>query len=268
MLCKNTDMHDMDTLIGICGSDFHDDYLRYGGKAMKKIGLVGGTGPESTVMYYKDLNSRIDTLTGGRAMPEIAIESVDFRKTWNLVMNKDYEALAGYVSEKVNALKQNGSEVIALTAVTVHAVYDPVCERTGVTPVSIPMAVCHEARRRNYRRIGLLGTLLTMEEDYMKKDFVRAGMEVFVPDEEERTLIARRILEELELGIVKDRTLAEFNEILSGMKRKYGIEAVILGCTELPLLLNDDNCVLPCLDSVAIHINELIKLAYRNEEQE
>lgn len=228
---------------------------------MKKIGLVGGTGPESTLMYYKEINSRIDEMTGNKAMPDIAIESVNFRKAWNMVVAEDYEALADYLSEKINFLKKSGSEVISLTAVTMHIVFDLIQEKTGVGLISIPMAVCNEVKRRNYKKIGLLGTIFTMEQDYMKKDFEQAGIEVIVPNEENRRLVAKRILEELEVGIVNENTLKEFNEIIDNMKTEYGIEAVVLGCTELPLLLNNENCVLPCLDSVAIHIKELIALA-------
>ena len=228
---------------------------------MKKIGLVGGTGPESTLMYYKELNARIDEMTENKAMPDIAIESVNFRKAWNMVVAEDYEALAEYLSEKINALKKSGSEVIALTAVTMHIVFDLVQEKTGVSLISIPRAVCNEVKRRNYKKIGLLGTIFTMEQDYMKKDFEQAGIEVIVPNEEDRKLVAKRIFEELEVGIVKENTLNEFNEIIANMKMEHGIEAVVLGCTELPLLLNDENCVLPCLDSVEIHIKELIDLA-------
>lgn len=97
----------------------------------------------------------------------------------------------------------------------------------------------------------------------MKKDLLQAGVDVIVPDKNDRELVAKRIYEELELGIVKDSTLQEFNEIIKKMQELHGIEAVVLGCTELPLILNDDNCVLPCLDSVAIHIEELIHLAQR-----
>lgn len=85
---------------------------------MKKIGLVGGTGPESTLMYYKELNTRIDNLTGGIAMPDIAIESVNFRKAWEYVSSGNYEKLSDYLADKVNSLKISGAEIIALTAVT------------------------------------------------------------------------------------------------------------------------------------------------------
>ena len=188
---------------------------------MKKIGLVGGTGPESTLMYYKEINSRIDEMTGNKAMPDIAIESVNFRKAWNMVVAEDYEALADYLSEKINFLKKSGSEVISLTAVTMHIVFDLIQEKTGVSLISIPMAVCNEVKRHNYKKIGLLGTIFTMEQDYMKKDFEQAGIEVIVPNEENRRLVAKRILEELEVGIVNENTLKEFNEIIDNMKTEH-----------------------------------------------
>ncbi len=228
---------------------------------MKKIGLVGGTGPESTLMYYKELNGRIDALTRSAEMPDLAIESVNFRRAWELVSSGNYEALAGYLAEKIENLSRSGCEVISLTAATMHVVYDELVRKTGVRLVSIPESVCAESRARGYRKVGLLGTIFTMEQDFMKKDFVRAGMEVVVPGKADRELIARRILEELELGIVKEETREEFTRIIREMRDEQGIQAVILGCTELPLLLNPGNCPVDCLDSVEIHMQSLIHLA-------
>lgn len=118
-----------------------------------------------------------------------------------------------------------------------------------------------EAVSLGFKKVGLLGTIFTMEKDYMKKDLIEAGIDVIVPKKEERELIAKRIFEELEAGIVKESTLTEFLSIINRMKTEDGIEAVILGCTELPLLLNKDNCPLCCLDTVDIHLNKLIELA-------
>lgn len=228
---------------------------------MKKIGLVGGTGPESTVMYYKELNSKIDGSTGGKNMPEVAIESVNFRKAWELVSTGQYREVADYLSEKVKILDDGGAEVIALTASTMHIVYDEIVNNTGVSLVSIPKAVCSEVVKRGYKKVGLLGTIFTMERDFMKKDLLQSGIDVIVPDKADRELIAKRIYEELEVGIVKESTLQEFNGIIQKMQNMYGIEAVILGCTELPMILKDENCLLLCLDSVEIHIKKLIELA-------
>ena len=228
---------------------------------MKKIGLVGGTGPESTIMYYKELNSIIDEATGGKTMPELAIESVNFRKAWELVSSEQHKELAEYLSEKVNKLVASGAEVIALTAATMHIVFDEIESNTHVSLVSIPKTICNEVMEKGYKKVGLLGTIFTMEQDFMKKDLRQAGIDVIVPDKDDRELIAKRIYEELEVGIVKESTLQEFNEIIKKLKDMYEIEAVVLGCTELPLILNDANCLLPCLDSVAIHIKKLVELA-------
>ena len=228
---------------------------------MRKIGLVGGTGPESTLMYYKELNSRIDALTEGSAMPDVAIESVNFRKAWGFVERGEYDKLTDYLSEKVECLKAGGAEIISLSAVTMHIVFGQIAAKTNTQLISIPKAVRDEAVAREFKCVGLLGTIFTMEQDYMKKDLEDAGIRVVVPQKDERELIAKRILEELEVGIVKESTLKEFTAIIERMRSEDGIEAVILGCTELPLLLNKDNCPVYCLDSVEIHLNKLVELA-------
>ena len=228
---------------------------------MKKIGLVGGTGPESTVMYYKKLNDEIDKITDGKAMPDISIESVNFRRAWDYVTNSKYDSLTDYLSEKVNCLISGGSEVISLTAITMHMVYDELSKKTDFPLVSIPKVVCDEVVSQGIKRIGLLGTVFTMEQEYMKKDLISAGVHVIIPKEKERELIGKRIYEELEIGVVKESTLTELVNIINRMKDDDGIEGIILGCTELPLILNPDNCPVKCFDTVDIHIKKLVSLA-------
>ena len=230
---------------------------------MKKIGLVGGTGPESTLMYYRILNTEIDRITGGRAMPDIAVESVNFTRAWNYVTAGQFDLLADYLYEKLEALDKGGSEVISLTAVTMHVVYDELAARFNKPIVSIPKAVSEEAAAMRIKRIGLLGIIFTMEKDYMKKDLRDAGIGVYVPSEEDRKLVAKRIFEELEKGIVKESTLEELQGVIKRMKEENGIEGVILGCTELPLILNSGNCPVACFDAVDIHIKRLIDLSVR-----
>ena len=228
---------------------------------MKKIGLVGGTGPESTVMYYKKLNEEMDRITGGKAMPEIVIDSVDFRRMWGYVENSDTDLLAAYLKEKLDNLAKCDAEVIALTAITCHVVYDELAAEFNKPIISIPKAVCEEVVSKGIKKVGLLGTAFTMERDYMKKDLINAGVEVFVPDKEDRETVAARIYEELEVGIIKESTLKELTDIINRMKAEYGIEGIILGCTELPLILNSGNCPVACFDAVDIHIRKLIELA-------
>ena len=231
---------------------------------MKKIGLVGGTGPESTLMYYKELNQRIDRLTGGKAMPDIAIESVNFRRFWGYVTDNELDLLTNYLVEKIDCLARSGAEVVSLTCATGHIVIDRIRLKTNTPLVSVPETVCEKAAAMGIKKVGLIGTIFTMEKDYMKKPFANAGIDVIIPEPAERQLIAERIYQELENGIVKDSTLREFQQIIERMRTDNGIEAIILGCTELPLLLNNSNCPVPCLDSVDIHIERLIEMARKD----
>ena len=196
-------------------------------------------------------------------MPDIAIESVNFTRAWNYVTEGQFDLLADYLYEKLEALEKGGSEVISLTAVTMHVVYDELAARFDKPIVSIPKTVTEEVVSKGIKKIGLLGTIFTMEKDYMKKDLREAGVEVFVPSEEDRNLVATRIYEELEKGIVKESTLAELQGVINRMKEENGIEGVILGCTELPLILNQDNCPVACFDAVEIHIRRLIDLSVK-----
>ncbi len=231
---------------------------------MKKIGLVGGTGPESTLMYYKELNQRIDRLTGGKAMPDIAIESVNFHRFWGYVTDNELDLLTNYLVEKINCLARSGAEVVSLTCATGHIVIDRIRLKTNTLLVSVPETVCEKAAAMGIKKVGLIGTIFTMEKDYMKKPFANAGIDVIIPKQTERQLIAERIYEELERGIVNERTLKELQQIIERMRADDGIEAIILGCTELPLLLNNSNSPVPCLDSVDIHIERLIELAMKD----
>ena len=158
-------------------------------------------------------------------------------------------------------LESTGCQVITLTAATMHIVYDEIVQKTGVQLISIPKSVAEEIVKKGYKKVGLLGTIFTMEQDYMKKDLIKAGIEVCIPEKSDRELVAKRIYEELEVGIVKESTLKEFTSIIEKMKKEQGIQAVILGCTELPLLLNKGNCPVDCQDSVDIHLQKLIDLA-------
>ena len=133
---------------------------------MKKIGLVGGTGPESTLMYYKELNARIDWITNEAQMPDVAIESVDFRRAWRYVSSGAYDDLADYLAEKVNSLRIGGAEVISLTAATMHLVFNEVQEKTGVSLVSIPKAVCEAALADGKDKKNLLASF-TEHPEYL-----------------------------------------------------------------------------------------------------
>lgn len=227
---------------------------------MKKIGLVGGTGPESTLIYYKEINKRVNELNGNNVFPEIIIDSLDLYKALDLVANRQYDELSEYILNAIHNLEKGGAEIVALTAGTMHVIYDRIRDEVSVPFISIPETVAEFAVSRKYKRVGLLGTIFTMEQDYLSKAFVERGIEVIVPDADKRIIVNDRISKELEYGIVKKESVEELIEIIHCMKEEKEIEAVILGCTELPLALNKDNCPVECLDIMDIHIQELVNL--------
>lgn len=227
---------------------------------MKKLGLVGGTGPESTLIYYKEINRMINEKTNGKAFPELSVESINLYKALGYVASEKYEELGEYLTDAVNNLINGGASVVALTAGTMHIVYDELKEKVQAPLVGIPESVCEAAIQRGYKKIGLLGTIFTMQKDFFKKPFLDRGIEIVVPSEEEMVLVNERISKELEYGIVKDATREELVNIITKMRDQNGIEAVILGCTELPLILNPDNCPVDCLDIMQLHINKLVEL--------
>lgn len=225
---------------------------------MKKLGLVGGMGPESTMPYYRGIVYGVQARTDKEFFPNLTIESVNVFHILRLCREKNYDAVTDYLLAAIRNLAAAGADFAALSANTAHIVYDRLQGLSPIPLLSIVEATCREAARRGFDNIGLLGTEFTMTMDFYRRPFVAGGIGIKVPRPEEMRYINAKISEELEYGIVKEETLNRFQEIISRMQAEDGIQAVILGCTELPLLLNDDNCPVPCLDTVQIHVHEIV----------
>lgn len=227
---------------------------------MKKLGLVGGMGPESTIPYYHDIVYGVQKRIGKNFFPNLVIESVNVFDVLRLCDEQKYDELTNYLIQAIQNLIASGADFIALSANTPHIVFDRLQERSSVPLVSIVEATCNEAIRLNKHKVALLGTIFTMKEDFFKKPFYSSNIEIITPTTEEMKYINLKISSELELGIVKEETLQGFQKIIKRMQQEDNIEAVILGCTELPLLLNDEVSPIPCLDTMKIHIQLLIDL--------
>lgn len=225
---------------------------------MKKLGLVGGMGPESTIPYYHDIVYGVQKKLGMQMFPNLTIESVNVFEVLRLCGEEKYDELTAYLMRAIHNLAESGAEFAALSANTPHIVFDRLQEQSPIPLISIVEAACEEAERRGLKRMGLLGTVFTMTGDFFKRPFLEKGIAVVVPTEAEMQLVNSKISSELELGVVRDDTRAEFQHIISRMKEDDGIEAVALGCTELPLLLSDAVSPVPCLDTMQIHIDAIV----------
>lgn len=225
---------------------------------MRKLGLVGGTGPESTLDYYREVTFGVHRRLGDGHFPELTVDSLDLPKAVAYCANGQVDELVGYELESIAHLQAAGCEVVALTAGTMHMVYDEVAARSPLPMVSMLDAVRDEVLRRQYGTVGLLGTIFTMNGGFFARPLCDADITVVTPDEEEKAFINHAIYDELEEGVVRDETRERLVSIIERMQVRDGVEAVILGCTELPMILNDEVSPVPTLDAMRIHIAALI----------
>ena len=216
-------------------------------------------GPESTLPYYRDIAYGVQEALSKPMFPALSIESVNVFKVLELCSEKKYDELTEYLMRAINNLSNSGVDFAVLSANTPHIVFDRLNEQSPIPLISIVEATCEEANRRGLKKIGLLGTIFTMTGEFFKTPFEKSGIQVIIPSKSEMEMINEKISTELELGIVKEETLLAFQKVITRMKNEDEIEAIVLGCTELPLLLNDKVSAVPCLDTMQIHINAIVK---------
>lgn len=226
---------------------------------MKKLGLVGGMGPESTLPYYSGIVYGVQKKLGRNEFPPLTIESVDVFRVLGLCEAQRYDELLQYLLAAVQNLAAAGAQFAALSANTPHIVFDELQRRSPLPLVSIVQAACDEAKRRGFTKLGLLGTAFTMGGTFFTAPFTNSGITVVTPTAEEKQYIGCKIATELELGVAKPETRQQFLTIIGRMQRQQGIEAVVLGCTELPLLFQGVSLPVACLDTMQIHIDSLVR---------
>lgn len=224
---------------------------------MKKLGLIGGTGPESTLLYYRKFVYEAHKRQGATFLPNLTIESINVFDVLDMCGRKDYTSLVHYLSKAVKNLVAAGAEVVALTGNTPHIVFNELQASSPVPLVSIIDATCRATKNQGLKKVGLLGTRFTMEEDFFKRPFMQAGIEIAIPHADEISYIADKICDELEVGIIAPQTRDNFIAVINRMYQNDGIEAIILGCTELPLLFAGTELPVRVLDTVDIHIDAL-----------
>lgn len=226
---------------------------------MKKIGIIGGIGPESTIDYYKLIISAFHEKQADIGYPEIIIYSANLSDLMKILESKDWKCLTDWLIEKVISLHKAGAEFAVIGSNTPHIVFDQVSSRSPVPMLSIIEETRKNAQKRGLKKLGLLGTMFTMESDFFKKPFEYKGMAVIVPEKEDQELIHHRLFSEIELGIIKDSTREELLSIVKKMIDRHSIDAVILGCTELPLILKKDEFGIPFLNTTAIHAESIVR---------
>ncbi len=226
---------------------------------MKILGLIGGIAPPSTIEYYRHIIERFRDEKGETRYPQVIINSIDLDTAVRLTENKHWSELVDFLVDELSRLSRAGAELGAFAANTPHIVFDAVQERCSLPLVSIVEATVEKAKRRGFRKVGLFGTGFTMEAGFYEEMFRRSGISLVVPTKEERDLIHARYFGELVKGQFLPETRAQLEEIGRSLVKREGIEALVLGGTELPLLLRDDKAVgVPYLDTTKIHVDAIV----------
>lgn len=231
---------------------------------MNKLGLIGGTGPESTIEYYKGIEYGVQQKSGKNFFPNLTIESLSVFDVLKFCERRDYDGLTKYLLKGVHNLAAARAEYAALTGITPHIVFDELSKASPIPLISMVDTARDYAVKQDYKKICLLGTLPTMEGTFFQSSFAEQGIEAVTPNTDERHYIDMKIETELEFGKVIPKTQQAFKEIVERCIREEQIQAVVLGCTELPLIFHNVELPVPYIDVMQVHINALIGLILRD----
>jgi amino-acid racemase len=220
---------------------------------VKTIGLIGGMSWESTVPYYRQVNEAVKARLGGLHSAKVVLYSVDFHEIERLQHAGDWEAAGASMASAARALEAAGADVIVLCTNTMHRVAPAIEAAVEIPLLHIADPTAAEIKRAGLSSVGLLGTRFTMEQAFYKDRLrERHGLEVLTPGADDREIVHRIIYEELCLGRVVEASRAQYRRIMADLVA-HGAEAIILGCTEISLLVGPGDASVPLFDTTAIH---------------
>ena len=229
---------------------------------MKTIGMIGGTGWPSTLEYYRIINLETNRRLGGLNSAKIFLSSFNYAEIDALNKTEDHAGVYKLVLDAAQRLKKSSVDFLILCANTLHQYADELEKETGLNIVHIADATAKEIKRKNLTMIGLLGTRFTMEMDFYTKRLEKAGIESLVPPKPEREFIHNAIMNELLKEEFKKETKEKFLNIISELEHS-GAQGIVLGCTEIPLLITQKDSHLPVFNTLEIHAKAAVDFALK-----
>ena len=228
---------------------------------MKTIGLIGGMSWESTVPYYRQINETIKARLGGLHSAKIVLYSVDFHEIERLQHAGDWEAAGAVLAKAARSLEAAGADFLVLCTNTMHKVAPSIEAAVRIPLLHIADPTALELKRAGHLTVGLLGTRFTMEQAFYRDRLSeRHGLRVIVPGPQDRETVHRIIYEELCLGVVTPESRSEYRRVIESLASQ-GAQAIILGCTEISLLVNQQDSAVPLFDTTAIHARAAAEMA-------
>jgi aspartate racemase len=227
---------------------------------MQTIGLIGGMSWHSTMEYYRIVNELVAERRGGHASARVAIQSLDFAEIRDCQVRDDWARAAKLLAQAAQQCERSGADMVLICTNLMHRVADDVEAAVDIPLLHIADALADRAHAEGWSRLGVLGTTWVMEEDFYVGRLARHGLTVEIPGPDDRAEADRVIFDELTRGIVRDESRSSFVDIL-GRLRDQGAEAVVLGCTEIELLIRPEDAPLPLLGSTRTHAEAAVAAA-------
>jgi aspartate racemase len=227
---------------------------------MKTIGLIGGMSWESTVPYYRIINEAVKEALGGLHSAKILLYSVEFDEIEKCQASGDWDRSAEILGDVALTLQNAGADFILICTNTMHKVAPQIQQRIHIPVIHIVDAVADVLQQQGIHTVGLLGTRYTMTQDFYKQRLLDRGFQVVIPGEGDVEIVNRVIFEELCVGILREESRAEYRRIIGDLKAR-GAQGVILGCTEIGMLISQADSVLPIFDTTVIHAAKAAQLA-------
>ena len=222
---------------------------------LKTIGLIGGMSWESTVTYYKIINETVKEKLGGLHSAKCMLYSVDFQEIEECQANGNWEKSGEILGEAANNLEKAGADFIVICTNTMHKVVNQIKEKISIPILHIAEMTAEKILEKELKNIALLGTKYTMEQDFYKSKLIEKGINVIIPDKNDIEIINKVIYDELCLGTINSNSKKKFLEIVDKLRNK-GAEGIILGCTEIGLLIKNADTDVPLFDTAIIHAEQ------------
>ncbi|HEY9030307.1 MAG TPA: aspartate/glutamate racemase family protein [Kangiella sp.] len=229
--------------------------------SMKTIGLIGGMSWESTIGYYRKINQRVKKALGGLHSAKIVLHSVDFDPIEKLQHSGNWVGTADILIEAAKSVESAGADFVLICTNTMHKVAADIEQNINIPLLHIADATAEALVKDGVKKVGLLGTAFTMEQNFYKQRIIETyGLEVVIPNKADRQLVHNTIYNELCLGNIQDASRQEYLRIIKELT-KSGAEAIILGCTEIGMLINQQHTDVPIYDTTAIHAAKAVEWA-------
>ncbi len=227
---------------------------------MKTIGLIGGLSWHSSVDYYRYINQAVNKRLGGNEAATMIIYSVNYGEIVKLTQQNNWHGITKIICDAAQKLQKSGAEIILIGANTMHNIFNEVEQSVTIPILHIADATAAEIQNKKIKTIGLLGTKYTMQFDFFKNRLAQSEIKTLIPNEKEIEIINSSIYTELAKGITLPQTKENYLEIINKLKQQ-GAEGIILGCTEIPMLIKQEDCEIPLFDTTFIHANAAVELA-------